>query len=237
MVDRRFGNRPARSRRTLVRNRIAQETRSPTGVPQRPSIHWLSVLLVLFFFSNPGAAGEIGVGLEGGADSRGCSHFVHPDGDDASPGTADAPWRTFKHAVESAPPGAIVCLVPLRTDQRTGIDLLTPGTSDLAGRGLKGDFGAIHKHADRDHLPGIENVNAVQSYVNPWWTIAAGGGNSQGCIFNVTGTVGQAGVFKTMAEGNTSVTGGFWAGIPPSEGLFADSFECSDTSRWGAVMP
>jgi hypothetical protein len=38
-----------------------------------------------------------------------CTYYVSFDGDDANPGTADAPWATFQHAADSAQPGDAVC--------------------------------------------------------------------------------------------------------------------------------
>ncbi len=40
----------------------------------------------------------------------GCTRYVAPDGDDANPGTAEAPWHTLQFAAESDQPGTTVCL-------------------------------------------------------------------------------------------------------------------------------
>ena len=39
-----------------------------------------------------------------------CTYYVAQDGDDANPGSADAPWRTLQYAADAAQPGDTVCL-------------------------------------------------------------------------------------------------------------------------------
>ena len=39
-----------------------------------------------------------------------CTHHVAPSGDDANPGTTDAPWHTIQHAADAAQPGDTVCV-------------------------------------------------------------------------------------------------------------------------------
>ncbi len=38
-----------------------------------------------------------------------CTHYVAPNGNDSSPGSAAQPWRTFQHAADTAGPGDTVC--------------------------------------------------------------------------------------------------------------------------------
>jgi len=39
-----------------------------------------------------------------------CTHYVAPNGNDANPGTAGAPWRTLEHAASAVQPGNTVCV-------------------------------------------------------------------------------------------------------------------------------
>ena len=51
--------------------------------------------------------------------------YVAPDGNDASAGTAEAPWRTLQHAADSVAAGDTVVV---RTGEYAGFDLRTSGT-------------------------------------------------------------------------------------------------------------
>jgi hypothetical protein len=236
VADTRSCNRTARIENTVVSSWIAHQTQPPPGAHRGPAVRCLQVLLTVAFISTLGMAGEIGV-TPTGPQVGGCSYFVHPDGNDAAPGTVEDPWETFEHAARVAPPGAVVCFASHQSHRKIGLDLLSPGATYLLGQSLNPLFHMNHEGMAGDQPPGNVGVKATRQYSNPWWTVAGGGGSSFGCIYSVGGTVGQGGIFKLASGGSTSVTGGFWAGIPQSDALFADSFECSDTSRWSAVVP
>jgi hypothetical protein len=52
---------------------------------------------------------------------------------------------------------------------------------------------------------------SAQPYSINWHTIDGGGGTSTGGVYSVSGTIGQPDARATMANGQFSVTGGFWA--------------------------
>jgi hypothetical protein len=58
-----------------------------------------------------------------------CTHHAAPDGDDANPGTLEAPWRTFQHTADSAQPGDVVCFYG-GTYPVDGINITASGTAE-----------------------------------------------------------------------------------------------------------
>ncbi len=50
------------------------------------------------------------------------------------------------------------------------------------------------------------------SFSIPWWTVDAGGGESQGGDFLLRGTLGQADA-HTASGGSFALKGGFWSGL------------------------
>ena len=59
-------------------------------------------------------------------------------------------------------------------------------------------------------LCGAALLNA-QPYAIDWYTIDGSGGTSSSGGYSVDGTIGQHAAGETMAGGNFSLTGGFWA--------------------------
>lgn len=47
------------------------------------------------------------------------------------------------------------------------------------------------------------------------WTVDGGGGSSQGGVYVLTGTAGQADA-GVMSNGDFRLVGGFWGGYPPA---------------------
>jgi len=64
---------------------------------------------------------------------------------------------------------------------------------------------------------------AGSGFAVPWWTVDAGGGQSSGGAYTVTGTLGQPDS-GTMAGGDFRVNGGFWntegASLPSDHELY-----------------
>lgn len=59
-------------------------------------------------------------------------------------------------------------------------------------------------------------------------TIDAGGGESEGGSFVVTGTIGQADASNKLIGGGFALTGGFWSSgvvMPKPDAMFKDGFE------------
>jgi len=55
-------------------------------------------------------------------------------------------------------------------------------------------------------------MNAFSQFAINWHTIDGGGGTSTGGVYSVSGTIGQPDASQqTMAGGNYSLQGGFWA--------------------------
>jgi hypothetical protein len=54
-------------------------------------------------------------------------------------------------------------------------------------------------------------VTQAQQYSIDWFAIDGGGGTSAAGIFQASGTIGQPGAGRSMASGQFSLTGGFWA--------------------------
>jgi hypothetical protein len=55
-----------------------------------------------------------------------------------------------------------------------------------------------------------------QAYDLPWWKVAGGGGDSQGGLYLLQGTAGQAEP-GTLSGGQYAIVGGFWS-IPQPAG-------------------
>lgn len=49
----------------------------------------------------------------------------------------------------------------------------------------------------------------------PWWTVDGGGGSSQGGVYTLRGSAGQADASAASSGGVYSLRGGFWAGEWP----------------------
>ncbi len=66
------------------------------------------------------------------------------------------------------------------------------------------------------------------------WSVDSGGGQSSGGDFSLTAAIGQpdAGV---VAQGDTVLTGGLWAGTVATGIVFSDGFESGDTGAWSGV--
>ncbi|MFO7956381.1 MAG: right-handed parallel beta-helix repeat-containing protein [Candidatus Brocadiia bacterium] len=123
-------------------------------------IAYLSVLICCF----------LGLVTIGGQATR----YVAPDGDDADPGTRDAPWRTLQHAADEAGPGDIVCIregvyrgpVTVRNSGAPGAPITfmcAPGaTVTVDGAGAEGRTGGVISVLDAGHLRilGLRVVNA-----------------------------------------------------------------------------
>ena len=80
----------------------------------------------------------------------------------------------------------------------------------------------------------------AQNYSVEWYEIAGGGGTSTGGVYSVSGTIGQHEASGTLAGGNYSVTGGFWALInvvqtPGAPTLFISCGGNSVTVYWQTV--
>ena len=54
--------------------------------------------------------------------------------------------------------------------------------------------------------------NPEASFTIPWFTIDAGGGESQGGAYRLHGTLGQADA-HTASGGSYTLKGGFWSGL------------------------
>lgn len=50
------------------------------------------------------------------------------------------------------------------------------------------------------------------TYAIDWWTVDSGGGTSNGGVYSLNGTIGQAEP-GAQQGGNYSLAGGFWAGL------------------------
>ncbi|HEX7470539.1 MAG TPA: hypothetical protein VF437_07395 [Verrucomicrobiae bacterium] len=57
----------------------------------------------------------------------------------------------------------------------------------------------------------IPAIGFAQNYSIDWYKIAGGGGTSNGGVYTVSGTIGQADASGAMSGGNYSLTGGFWS--------------------------
>lgn len=60
--------------------------------------------------TEPPIPGDFGGELPGTPIQVVCTHHIALDGDDANPGTADAPWRGLQYAADTLEPGDTVCL-------------------------------------------------------------------------------------------------------------------------------
>lgn len=69
-------------------------------------------------------------------------------------------------------------------------------------------------------LLGAASASA-QSFTLPWFTIDAGGGQSDGGGFMLSGTIGQHDASGPMTGGGFELVGGFWAG-PAEDPCVAD---------------
>jgi parallel beta-helix repeat protein len=89
---------------------------------------------------------------------------VAPDGDDGSPGTSGAPWRTLQHAANQAPSGATVIV---RAGRYSGFTLTRSGTADdptifRAADGTRPIVdGALGGRVDTIKLSAVHDVRIV----------------------------------------------------------------------------
>ena len=61
---------------------------------------------------------------------------------------------------------------------------------------------------------------AVQSIELDWWTVDGGGGRElQSGPYSLQGTIGQPDA-STLSNGDYTLEGGFWGGIPPTYVIF-----------------
>jgi len=68
-----------------------------------------------------------------------------------------------------------------------------------------------------------------RSFALEWWTVDAGGAESSGSTYIVTGSTGQQDAGFQRGD-NFALAGGFWPANVDK--LFADGFETGDTSQW-----
>jgi pSer/pThr/pTyr-binding forkhead associated (FHA) protein len=100
------------------------------------------------------------------AGGPGATYYVAPGGDDANPGTRDAPWATPGYGSRQLQPGdTLLILGGLYTLSRYDEDIVTPpsGTAD-AWIAIKGEEGSRPILAGRDDLPTAIDLSGV-SYV------------------------------------------------------------------------
>jgi hypothetical protein len=69
-------------------------------------------------------------------------------------------------------------------------------------------------------LTTIVQAQVGGGYDLSWFTVAGGGGNSQGGTYWVTDTLGQPDAHDWSSGGQFSVQGGFWGGISETYPIF-----------------
>ena len=77
---------------------------------------------------------------------------------------------------------------------------------------------------------GADPAKGAPGFAVPQHVIASGGDHSDGGVFALTGTLGQADAdpLQPSSGGAFAITGGFWPGsatLPPGDSIFTNGFE------------
>ena len=130
-----------------------------------------------------------------------CTHHVAPDGDDDSPGSAEAPWQTIQHAADAAQPGDTVCVGSGTYSEE--VTFSRSGASDAAITFAAASGETVTVEGSLTLAQGTSHLSLVGFALRgfPIWGITLEGDNHYVLLSHLDVAGGEAGV--RMTEGNS----------------------------------
>jgi hypothetical protein len=127
-----------------------------------------------------------------------CTHRVAPDGDDASPGTAQAPWQTLQHAADAAQPGDTVCIGGGSYSEE--VVFSGSGTADAPITFAAAPGEAVNVQGSLSLAPGTSHLRLIGFAVRdfPVWGVTLEGDNHHVLLSQLDVAGGEASVRFTV---------------------------------------
>jgi len=148
-----------------------------------------------------------------------CTRHVAPNGNDSNAGTAQAPWRTLKHAVDLAQPGDTVC-VHTGTYAEGQINFSRSGTAAVPITFTAAPGEAVTIQGSLELSRGASYINLLGFAVSGYriWGVTLIGDNHYVRLSRLNVSGGEAGVRLTEGESDQPPASG-----PVSDVILEDS--------------
>ena len=131
-----------------------------------------------------------------------CTHHVSQNGDDANPGTVDAPWRTLQYAADTAQAGNIVCLHTGIYADVEEVKFTRSGEADAPITFTAAPGEKVTVQGSLYITQGVSYLNVIGLVVTGFriWGITLQGGNHHIVLSGLEVAGGEAGVRLTEGD-------------------------------------
>jgi len=154
-----------------------------------------------------------------------CTHHVAPNGDDANPGTAEAPWRKLQYAADTAQPGNTVCLHAGTYADPEEVKFSRSGEANAPIIYASAPGEKVTIQGSLYLTQGVSYINVIGFLVTGFriWGITLQGGNQHIVLSGLEVAGGEAGVRLTEGDSGQDPAFGPVSDVVVENSLIHDS--------------